>query len=68
VDGTITPNQVLALVADAIPEELRADIIIVGSLAASYQLLRNSAQAVRTKDVDGMVPERTLQGLISKPQ
>lgn len=55
MDGTITPNQVLALVAEAIPEELRADIIIVGSLAASYQLLRNSAQAVRTKDVDGMV-------------
>lgn len=55
MDDTITPNTVLMQVASAIPEELRADIIIVGSLAASYQLLRDSAQAVRTKDVDGMV-------------
>lgn len=55
MDDTITPNQVLAMVAGAISQDLRADIIIVGSLAASYQLLRDSAQAVRTKDVDGMV-------------
>jgi hypothetical protein len=55
MDDSLTPNAVLALVASAIPENLRADIIIVGSLAASYQLLRNSAQAIRTKDVDGMV-------------
>jgi len=55
MDDTITPYKVLMQVANAIPEELRTDIIIVGSLAASYQLLKNSAQAVRTKDVDGMV-------------
>ncbi len=55
MDDTLTPNKVLASVASAIPENLRADIIIVGSLAASYQLLRDSEQAVRTKDIDGMV-------------
>lgn len=55
MDETITPKKVLAMVASAIPADLRADIIIVGSLAASYQLLRDSAQAIRTKDVDGMV-------------
>lgn len=55
MDTPITPNKVLAMVAGAIPAELRADIIIVGSLAASYQLLKDSTQAVRTKDVDGMV-------------
>jgi hypothetical protein len=66
VDETITPNKVLALVASAIPEDLRTDIIIVGSLAASYQLLRDSAQAVRTKDVDGMVAPhaRAMQSAI----
>jgi hypothetical protein len=55
VDYAITPAKVLAQVAQAIPEDLRADIIIVGSLAASYHLLKDSAQSVRTKDVDGMV-------------
>ena len=66
MNDTITPNTVLAQVAQAIPVDLRADIIIVGSLAASYQLLRDSAQAVRTKDVDGMVAPhaRAIQSAI----
>jgi hypothetical protein len=55
MEYAITPAKVLAQVAQAIPEDLRADIIIVGSLAASYHLLKDSAQSVRTKDVDGMV-------------
>ena len=55
MDEPITPKDVLAQVAEAIPEALRGDIIIVGSLAASYQLLRDRAQAIRTKDVDGML-------------
>ncbi len=51
----LAPHEVLASVADAIPVDLRKDIIIVGSLAAAYQLLRDDDQSVRTKDVDGMV-------------
>jgi hypothetical protein len=55
VEYAITSAKVLSQVALAIPQDLRADIIIVGSLAASYHLLKDSAQSVRTKDVDGMV-------------
>ena len=51
----ITPRDVLRQVAQAIPEALRGDIIIVGSLAASYQLLRDAEQVVRTKDIDAMI-------------
>ena len=51
----ITPRDVLQQVAQAIPEALRGDIIIVGSLAASYQLLRDFEQVVRTKDIDAMI-------------
>jgi len=55
MDEPITPREVLQQVALAIPETLRGDIIIVGSLAASYQLLRDHAQVIRTKDIDGML-------------
>lgn len=55
MDDPITPRDVLRQVADAMPEALRSDIIIVGSLAASYQLLPDRAQVIRTKDVDAMV-------------
>jgi len=55
MDEPITPRDVLRQVAEAIPEALRGDIIIVGSLAASYQLLRDRTQVIRTKDVDAMV-------------
>ncbi|MES2951260.1 MAG: hypothetical protein V4858_22225 [Pseudomonadota bacterium] len=51
----ITPREVLEHVARSIPEVVRDDIIIVGSLAASYQLLPDVQQAIRTKDVDGML-------------
>lgn len=55
MDQPITPRDVLQQVAQAIPEHVRGDIFIVGSLAASYQLLRDSGQVIRTKDVDGML-------------
>ena len=42
MDQPITPRDVLRQVAQAIPEDVRSDIIIVGSLAAAYQLLRDS--------------------------
>lgn len=43
----ITPRDVLQSVASAIPQDLRGDIFIVGSLAAAYQLLRDHAQTMR---------------------
>lgn len=59
MDDAITARTVLRQVAQAIPVDLRADIIIVGSLAASYQLLKDANQVVRTKDVDVMVAPYT---------
>lgn len=55
MDQALTPRDMLRQVAQAIPEDVRSDIIIVGSLAAAYQLLRDRGQVVRTKDVDGML-------------
>ena len=55
MEQALTPQDVLQQVAQAIPEDVRGDIIIVGSLAAGYQLLRHRGQAMRTKDVDGML-------------
>lgn len=55
MEQPITPRHVLQQVAQAIPEDVRGDIIIVGSLAAGYQLLPDIGQAMRTKDVDGML-------------
>lgn len=55
MEQALTPQDVLRQVAQAIPEDVRGDIIIVGSLAAGYQLLRHRGQTMRTKDVDGML-------------
>ena len=55
MDQALTPRDMLRQVAQAIPEDVRSEIIIVGSLAAAYQLLRDSGQVVRTKDVDAML-------------
>lgn len=49
----VSPSEVLAVVADAVPEECRANIIIIGSLAAGYHFFgEDPNKAVRTKDVD----------------
>jgi hypothetical protein len=49
----LTPAQVLQQVADALPDACKANVIIVGSLAAGYYFFANSGEdAIRTKDVD----------------
>lgn len=55
MEQSLTPRDVLRQVAQAIPDDLLGDIIIVGSLAAGYQLLPDRGQVIRTKDVDGML-------------
>jgi len=51
--AAITPATVLASVAAAVPRECHENIIIVGSLAAGYLLLKDETRfQVRTKDVD----------------
>jgi hypothetical protein len=47
------PSLVLQEVASSVPEAIRTQIVIVGSLAAAYQLLgKNDSITVRTKDID----------------
>jgi hypothetical protein len=49
----LSPGEVMEQVASAVPPECREHIIVVGSLAAGYQLMRHDrARQIRTKDVD----------------
>jgi len=49
----LPPDSIMRQIAAAIPEAVRGDIIIVGSLAAGYHFFgRGPDEAVMTKDVD----------------
>lgn len=56
VPTQVSPHNVLAEVANAIPAEVHPNIIIIGSLAAGYwQLRRDAGFGVRTKDIDCVI-------------
>jgi hypothetical protein len=49
----LNPSEVLAQVAGAVPEQVRGNIIVCGSLAAPYNFFSgDGAASLRTKDVD----------------
>lgn len=49
----LTPSEVLAQVAAALPADARGDVIVIGSLAAgSHYFSGDGAAAIRTKDID----------------
>jgi hypothetical protein len=49
----VSPHKVLAEVADAVPVEVKPNIVIIGSLAAAYWLFHDDITfGVRTKDID----------------
>lgn len=49
----VSPRQVLKQVAAAVPQEVKENIIIIGSLAAAYWLFKEEPlSGVRTKDID----------------
>lgn len=49
----IKPWRVLEQVADAVPEETRENIVVIGSMAAAYAYFGDQDRmAVRTKDID----------------
>lgn len=55
----LAPSQILAELARAIPLDLRCNLVVIGSLAAGYQLFGDQPGAqVRTKDADGVVRPR----------
>jgi hypothetical protein len=49
----LPPDAIMRQIAEAIPEPIRANIIVVGSLAAGYYFFGSAPEeAVMTKDVD----------------
>jgi hypothetical protein len=55
----LSPRAVVRQVAEAVPENLRQNVIIVGSLAAGYHYFEGESGAeVRTKDVDCLIYPR----------
>jgi hypothetical protein len=55
----IFPRLVLARVAQQVPTDCRPHLIVIGSLAAAYQLFPETGEtAVRTKDMDCLVVPR----------
>lgn len=55
----VSPRQVFKKIAAAIPKPLHHNIVVIGSLAAGYQLLQpGDTEQVRTKDVDCVLAPR----------
>jgi hypothetical protein len=53
LETSLSPSEVLAQVAGAVPPDVRGNVIIIGSLAAGYHFFAgHGARAIRTKDVD----------------
>ena len=51
----LSPEAVMAQIANALPDDCRPNVIIVGSLAAGYHFFSDDAnRSIRTKDVDCM--------------
>lgn len=51
----LSPEDVLKQIAEALPEECREHVIIIGSLAAGYHFFSGDPErSIRTKDVDCM--------------
>jgi len=60
----LSPRDVLKQVAEAIPEDLRGGVIVVGSLAAAYWLFGDQKRSVRTKDVDAVLSPRETAAVV----
>ena len=55
----VSPGAVLAEIVNAIPEECKANMIIIGSLAAGYHFfVEDENMVVRTKDADCLLSPR----------
>lgn len=53
LEAPLSPSEVLAQVADALPSGVRGHVIIIGSLSAGYHFFAGDGErAIRTKDVD----------------
>jgi hypothetical protein len=48
----LSPREVFAKVARAVPKECHENIIVIGSIAAAYHFFHDDDRQVRTKDID----------------
>ena len=56
---TVSPAKVLSEIAEAVPEDCRDKVIVIGSLAAGYYFFKDRAgMEVRTKDADCLLSPR----------
>ena len=59
MSSDLSPRQIFAQLAEAIPGEEQDNVIVIGSLAAAYHFFRGDPErAVRTKDVDCLLTPR----------
>jgi hypothetical protein len=55
----VNPTEVIVRIAGAIPESVRHNVVLAGSLAAAYHLLSKPGHgAIRTKDADALLSPR----------
>lgn len=66
MSDSLNAHAVLHKLAQALPKKHHSNIIIVGSLAAAAQLIRDAASELRTKDIDGMVVPNATVVIVAK--
>jgi hypothetical protein len=63
----VSPNDVMAKIAEALPADCKENVIIIGSLAAGYHYFSNEGErSIRTKDVDCMFSPHTKAVVAAK--
>lgn len=63
----ISPGRILERIAAAIPEDCRGNFVVIGSLAAGYQLFAHDDRLyMRTKDIDCLLTPRVQAVRVGK--
>lgn len=66
MNDALQADIVLSMLAKALPEQHHGSLIIVGSLSAAAQLLRDKNTELRTKDIDGMLAPNATAVIAAK--
>lgn len=66
MSDSLNANIVLHKLAQALPKKHHGNIIIVGSLSAAAQLIKDVDTELRTKDIDGMLAPNATAVIVAK--
>lgn len=66
MSGSLNAHTVLYKMARALPRKYHGNIIIVGSLSAAAQLIKDADTELRTKDIDGMLAPNATAVIAAK--